>query len=249
MHTKAIVRSISSNYKACISDHPEHNYLKVEKAIEQHKIYVYTLKELGLEIFELPSNDKYPDSCFVEDTAVIYKNTALITNMGAQSRIGEYKEIEPILSEYFTIKKQKHGTMEGGDVIHFQNYLISGITKRTSRNGIIEAEQLLNVKINSISNPEIVHLKSYVNYVTENLILTIEAYANNPVLKNHEKIIVPDHESYATNVLSLKNVIIMPEGFPITKSLLKENGFEIITLETSEFSKCEGALTCLSILF
>ena len=59
------------------------------KSLQQHKNYVKFLEELGLDILVLPPDENYPDSTFVEDTAILLPNCAIITQPGAKSRKGE----------------------------------------------------------------------------------------------------------------------------------------------------------------
>jgi dimethylargininase len=79
--------------------------------------------------------------------------------------------------------------------------------------------------------------------------ITTKRYSNHPVLTPFERLIVPEGEWYAANTLALGNVVLMPQGYPRTLLMVREAGFEVITLDVSEFTKCEGVLTCLSILF
>ena len=50
-------------------------------------------------------------------------------------------------------------------------------------------------------------------------------------------------------VLHLNNTVIMSNKFNFAQDVVRNSGFEIVSLEMSEFEKCQGALTCLSILF
>ncbi|MFW9933147.1 MAG: amidinotransferase, partial [Candidatus Thorarchaeota archaeon] len=94
-----------------------------------------------------------------------------------------------------------------------------------------------------------VHLKSYVTYLGEGCFLGIEKYQNQPVFDGYRYLVIPQSESYASNTLTVNCTVIIPKGYPHTKQLLTENGFDTITLDTKEFARCEGALTCLSIIF
>ena len=246
MYSKAIVRDISPNYLKCIRN----NSLPVDldKAVFQHKAYIKLLKELSLEVIRLSSLE-YPDSCFVEDTAIIHKNNVYFPIMGAVSRRGENSQIIDILKAYKNVKMGTVQSMEGGDVLHFEDKLISGVTTRTLLKAITECSNLLNVKIDYVEDSNIVHLKSYVSKLNEKSILVSKQYQNHEVFRDFEKIIVPEQEIYASNVLEVNGQIIMPTNFPETQKLLKQAGFAVHTLETSEIAKCEGALTCLSLLF
>ena len=246
----AIVRQIPDSYSCCISSHPLHKDLNLSLAREQHSRYILTLRDLGLDVIILSALQEFPDCCFVEDTAFIHKSKAIITRTGALSRRGECQSIADILTQYFDISFiTEPGTIEGGDVLHFPNFLLSGISQRTNQEAVNQASHFLNVSIKTISDPSIVHLKSYISFLNYQTILTTQKYANNPALENFNKLIIPTSEAYAANALAINDSIIITNGFPKTKQLLKDNDFDIISLETSEIQKCEGALTCLSLVF
>src|SRR5438477_1688381 len=59
------------------------------KALEQHARYCDALEQCGLTLTRLPSNGGYPDSTFVEDTAILTSRCAIVTRPGAASRMGE----------------------------------------------------------------------------------------------------------------------------------------------------------------
>lgn len=250
MFKRALVREPSSSYKQCVSSHPLHHTVDLGVALEQHTEYCKTLSDLGLELIKLPPNDKYPDSCFVEDNAVVFKNKALITRMGVESRRGEEDEVAVALKDYFEIKRaEAPATIEGGDVIHLPDRLICGITQRTNLEGTKQLGEWLEVTVDVIQNPDIVHLKSYMKYLGKNTIITTEQYENHTFLDQLEKLIVPKEDYYSVNCLAIGDTIIMSNRFSNTQRIVKEAGYEVITLEMSEFEKCQASLTCLSILF
>ena len=100
-----------------------------------------------------------------------------------------------------------------------------------------------------VQDPQMVHLKSYATYIGDNTIVCNSRFALHPVLAKFNQICIPDTESYAANMINVNGMIIMPTGFPKSEALIREEDFDIITLDTSEFQKCEGALTCLSLRF
>ena len=251
MIKKAIVRGIPSTYKKCVSNHPDHPTLSIVKAKKQHQEYCEFLEDaLSLEVFHLDTEPAFPDSCFVEDTVVIQKSKAIICNFGEKSRRGEEKSVEVFLEDHFKLNfMSPMNTLEGGDVVHFENSLIVGVTQRTSEGSVHELKEILKQPIGMIKDDSIVHLKSYVSYLGENMVLTTKKYSNHTSLNSFSKIIVPESEIYATNALLINKVIVISEGYPKTKELLEEEGYEVYQLRTSEFEKCQGALTCLSVLF
>ncbi|MFX0206408.1 MAG: dimethylarginine dimethylaminohydrolase family protein [Candidatus Hodarchaeota archaeon] len=246
----ALVRKPGAKFSCCISSHPQRNTISLTLAYKQHENYCRVLTDLGLEIIHLPQDDDYPDSCFVEDNAVIYNGKGFITRMGVESRQGEEIAVERILSDYMETKRASHpATIEGGDIIHVLDRLISGVTQRTNKEGIYQMENWFGVKVDRIEDPNIIHLKSYVTYLGNNIMLTTKTYLNHPVLRNFLLLITPDKESYAANTLTIGDTVLLPNDYPRTQAMVREAGFEVITLDISEFQKCEGALTCLSLLF
>jgi len=246
----ALVREPGKSFSLCISSHPSHKSVSTNRAISQHQKYVMTLRDLGLDVIELPPADSFPDSCFVEDTAVIHNERALISHMGAGSRRGEEETIQAVLKEYLEVKKTiPPATIEGGDIIHFPDFLVSGVTQRTNQEGIHFLSHFLQTEVKLIFDPNITHLKSYVTNLDGNNIIMSKRYSSHPIFSGMNKIILKDSESYASNTLMYNGTVLIPKNFPLVARLLKELDYDVISLEMSEFERCEGALTCLSLLF
>ena len=250
MPKRAVVRELGSSFTKCISSHPLHHTVNITRARKQHARYTTTLEELGLEVIRLAQDEIYPDACFVEDTAVIHSGKALITRLANTSRQGEEQAVAEVLQEFLPVKSIKApGTLEGGDIIHVNNQLISGISQRTNRAGIDQMQAYFGVTIETIEDPLLIHLKSHVTYLNNNIMLATTPYAHHPALVDFDVLLVPDHERYAANTLTINDTVLMPSEHPETQQLIEEAGFEVIGLNMSEFAKCEGALTCLSLLF
>ena len=246
----ALVRQPGKSFPRCVSSHPSHSSVSANRAISQHRIYVQTLRDLGLDVIELPPLKSFPDSCFVEDTAVIHNGRAIVSNMGAESRRGEEESVQNILQEYFDVEKVfPPATVEGGDVIHFPNFLISGVSQRTNNEGIQMLRNFLQTDVKTIIDRDITHLKSYVTYLDQNNIIMNKRYSDHPVFSGMNRILLKDSESYASNTLTYNGTVIIPTNFPSVIELLGELDYDVISLEMSEFEKCEGALTCLSLIF
>ncbi|MFX1560674.1 MAG: dimethylarginine dimethylaminohydrolase family protein [Promethearchaeota archaeon] len=218
--------------------------------MEQHKKYRHTLEELRVDLIELPPDNDHPDACFVEDTVVVHGDRAMITRMAKESRRGESDKVEEILSEFKHIKSvSAPGTLEGGDVVHLPDSLLCGITKRTNKEGASQMEQWLETPVLCIKDPKIMHLKSHVTYLARNYMLVNPRYVDNTVLEPFNKIVLPKEESHSANSLTIDGVVIMSARHNKSSQLVRDAGFDTIQLDMSEFEKCDGALTCLSILF
>lgn len=250
MSQHALVREPGAQFTRCISSHPLHHTVNVARARTQHADYINTLAELGFEVIQLPRDDTHPDSCFVEDTTVIHSGKALITRLAKKSRRGEENPVEELLQEYLPVQRiMAPGTLEGGDVIRLSTRIICGISQRTNRAGVDQMQTYFGVPVDPIVDPRLIHLKSHVTYLNHNIMLTTQPYTNHPSLSDFDILIVPENEQYAANTLTIDDTVIMPTGYPQTQHLINERGFDIICLNMSEFAKCDGALTCLSLLF
>jgi len=245
----ALVREPGDVYTGCLSTHPLHHTVSLKGAREQHAKYCMTLKELGLEVVRVPRDDLRPDSCFVEDNAVVQNGKALICRMAKESRRGEETGVEAILSEMMSVRRARPpATVEGGDVVHLPDKLISGISDRTNPEGVAQMQEWLSVPVATIFDPTIMHLKSYVTYLGKNIMIATEKYAYHPALEGFEILIPPGKEEYAADTLTVGDTVLMADGYAEAQQMVKEMGFDVISLNVSEIQKCDGALTCLSIL-
>jgi dimethylargininase len=249
MAKRAIVRPPGREFKKCLSRHPLHHTLNLELALDQHRHYCRTLQDLGIELVELAPDDEHPDACFVEDTVAVHGSRAIIGRMAKESRRGESARIEEVLSEFLQLSSvNTPGTLEGGDVIHMPDQLICGITQRTNREGASQMENWLQVPVRLIEDPRIMHVKSHVTYLDRNIVLVNPKYESEPVLKSLIKIILPRDELHSANTLTIEGCVILSNRHDKTAQLVKEAGFDTVQLDMSEFEKCDGALTCLSII-
>jgi dimethylargininase len=247
---RALVREPGDSYSGCISSHPLRHTVDVSRARAQHALYCEALSELGLEVIRVPKDDLHPDSCFVEDNAVVHVGRALICRMARESRRGEEVEVEAALREYMTVKRAvAPATIEGGDVIHLSGRLISGVTQRTNLEGVAQLREWLGVPVDTIEDPGVVHIKSYVTYLGRGTMIATGKYASHPALEGFQVLVAPEGEEYAADTLAIGDSVVMPTGLPRAHELVREAGFDVIPLDVSEFEKCEGAVTCLSILF
>jgi dimethylargininase len=246
----ALVRTPGDSYRSCLSTHPLHSTVSLELAREQHSRYCETLSELGLEVIHVPRDDLHPDACFVEDNAVVHGGRALICRMAKESRRGEQPGVAAKLEESMPVRwAEEPATIEGGDVVHLEDRLICGITQRTNPDGVAQMEEWLGVPVSTIFDPGIMHLKSYVTYLGRGVMMATERYCRHPALEGYMMLVPPAEDEYAADTLAVGDTVLMAEGYETAQRMVKEVGFEVISLDVSEIQKCDGALTCLSILF
>jgi len=224
-----------------------------ELIIQQHNAYVETLQNLGLEVIVLEPLPDYPDAYFVEDTAVVTTDVAIITNPGAETRKSEVNSIEPILAKYRkTARIEASGTVDGGDVLMADRHFFIGLSQRTNKEGARQLGQILSSYGHSYTCIKVsagLHLKSSINYIGKNSLIITEDYASKPEFKSYEKIVPDKSEEYVANSLLINENLMLPKGFPLIKKVLIDRGFSIIELNVSEIRKMDGGLTCLSLRF
>ncbi|WHY67543.1 arginine deiminase family protein [Neobacillus sp. SuZ13] len=226
----------------------------LEKALEQHKAYIDALKTCGVEVTVLPSHTDFPDSTFVEDTAVLTPKFAVISNPGAPSRNGEIIEMEStIKSHYENIYYIKSpGTLDGGDILQIENHFYLGLSERTNLEGAEQLKQILELEhyqATIVQLEKFFHLKTGISYLGNQTIVVAGEFIDHPVFNSYTKIIVPPEEEYAANCIRVNDYVIIPAGFPQTKQKMNEAGFQTIELDMSEFRKLDGGLSCLSLRF
>ena len=224
-----------------------------QRVLHQHTTYVETLKSIGLKTIELDAQPDYPDAHFVEDTAVVTPDVAIISRPGATSRQGEEESIAEILAPYRTLEHiHAPGTLDGGDVLMIEDHFFIGISERTNSEGAQQLSNILEKYAKTWSMIPVgagLHFKSSVNYLDKDTLIVTRDFADHEALTAYEKIVVNRGEEYAANVLRVNDYLLIPRGFPNTKIKLSALDLEIIELDVSEMQKMDGGLTCLSLRF
>lgn len=224
-----------------------------ERTRQQFRNYVDILLGLGLTVTTLPPAADYPDAHFVEDTAVMMPELAIITHPGAPSRRGEVDTIAPVVSRFrHTVRMSSNAHMDGGDVLMIDKRFFIGLTSRTDEAGIREfaaAVEKFGYSVTAIEVGAGLHLKSIVNYVGRNTVILSEDSADHPAFRGFNQIVLAKEEEYAGNTLWINDTLITPSGYPDTLKKLKTLGLPIIETDTSEIRKMDGGLTCMSLRF
>src|SRR6056297_649370 len=226
-----------------------------QKALKQHQEYVNTLKECGVKVEVLKADEKYPDSTFVEDPAVLTKECAIITNPGADSRKGETKDIKKAVKRYYknsVYEIDPPATLEGGDIMQVDDHFYIGISDRTNKKGAKQLLTYLNFHGYTgdiVEFKGILHLKTGMSYIGNNTILITDLLEDKDIFADFNKIKVNKEEAYAANCIRINDFVIIPAGFPETKKAIEKAGFKTKKVDVSEFRKIDGGLSCLSLRF
>lgn len=226
----------------------------LEKALEQHQAYIEALKTCGVEVTVLPSNDEFPDSTFVEDTAVLTPKFAVISNPGAPTRNSEIRDMEPVIKSFYDkiYYIQSPGTLDGGDILQIEDHFYIGLSARTNLEGAQQLKAILekeNYQATIVKLDKFFHLKTGIAYLGDQTIVVAGEFIDHPDFQSYKKIIVPPEEEYAANCIRVNDYVMIPAGFPKTVQAVKDAGYQTIELEMSEFRKLDGGLSCLSLRF
>lgn len=253
MYTKAIVRrpckKIINGLTTANLGRPDY-----ETALKQHSHYVEALQECGLEVIILEPDKNFPDSTFVEDTALLTPQCAIITNPGAPSRKGEIVEINEVLQIYFdNIERiENPGTVDGGDILRVGTYYYIGISERTNLAGAQQVISILNrygMSASAVSLKNVLHLKSGISFIEKGNLIVSSEFIEKPDFQSFNLIKVDEDESYSANCVWINEKVLIAKGFPKTKKAIEKAGYKTIEIDVSEFRKVDGGLSCLSLRF
>jgi dimethylargininase len=249
----ALTRQVSASIGYCELTHLVREPIDVDLAREQHQRYERYLAELGCNVCRLPDEPDLPDAVFVEDTAVVLDELAVIMRPGAKSRRAETESTATGLSPYRDLVFiRPPGTIDGGDVLHFGKDLFVGLSARSNQAGI---EQLgayvapYGYRVSVIEIHGCLHLKSAVTQVGENKLLINRDWVDAGNFGDVELIAVHPDEPMAANALLVSDTLIYPSTFPRTRLSLEAHGIKVKTIDISELQKAEGGVTCCSLVF
>ncbi len=227
-----------------------------ELALKQHDAYIEALKQCDVDVTILPADERYPDSCFVEDPALITRECAIITNPGAASRNGEKEEIIDAIRKFFPEDKIEYikdpGTLEGGDVMMVGDHFFVGRSARTNEEGIRQLTEILakyGMTCSEVPLYEVLHLKTGVNYLEDNNMLVSGEFVDKPDFEKYNRVEIPEEEAYAANCIWVNDTVIVPEGYPAVLKAVQDLGYKTLLVDTSEYRKLDGGLSCLSLRF
>jgi len=225
-----------------------------EKALGQHDKYIEALRSCGVEVTILEAEEQFPDSVFVEDTAVLTEKCAVITNPGACSRQGEEVSIKETLKKFYTNIESitAPGTLEGGDVMRVGDHFYVGLSARTNEEGARQFANILNnygYTVSNVKMEKFLHLKTGLAYLENNNLLTAGEFINRPGFETFNRIMIDGAEGYAANCIWVNQVVLVPMGYPKAKAAIEALGYKTLAVDVSEFRKLDGGLSCLSLRF
>lgn len=250
--TVALVRPPSDALANAVSTHPDAAIIDPERARQQHRAYVATLRALGVEVVELAAVADLPDACFVEDCAVVVGRAALLCRPGIPTRAREPHLLRDTLANHLDqlVELPDGATLEGGDVLRLGSRLYVGRSRRTNPAGIDALARLAaahRVAVVPVVVPAgFLHLQTAVTTLDHGTLIGVpQALALfQPALRG---VPVAADERPAASVLAIGRQVVMAAGCTKAAAQVRQLGYQVHELDLSEFTKADGGPTCLSL--
>jgi dimethylargininase len=248
----ALVREVSPNLAKCELSYLERTAIDDARAVRQHNEYTRALQSLGCALEWLPPLVQHPDGVFVEDTAVLLRQVAVVTRPGAVARRGETASVEEALGRRIPLLHiSEPGCLEGGDVLLIERTLYVGASGRTNQAGISQLTSALDpfgYRVQAVNMQGCLHLKSACTYIAPGVLLVNPAWVEPAAFACPVVIEVEESEPYAANTLTVGATTLVSSAYPRTERRLQAAGVRTRSVDVSELHKAEAALTCMSLL-
>jgi len=248
----ALTREVSSRIAECELTFIDRQPIDFDRAVQQHRYYQELLRGLGVNVLQIPADDDCPDCCFLEDTALVLDELAVVTRPGSEAKRQEVGGVATVIKQHREVVQiEAPATLEGGDVLRIVRDLFVGVTSRTNREGIEALRKHVEpygYRVHSVVVSGALHLKSACTAVDDRTILADSTRVDLSPFSRYEIVEVPAQEWMAANVLLVNGTVCMHNGFRKTASLLQRRGIDVRTVDISEFLKAEAGLTCMSVI-
>jgi dimethylargininase len=249
----ALTREVSASLARCELTHLSRESIDVDRARVQHRDYEDGLRALGCEVQRLPAEPDLPDAVFVEDTAVIFDELAVVTRPGAGSRRAEVPSVASSLAAFRPLEEiRPPGTLDGGDVLVLGRDVFVGLSTRSNEDGVGQLRRALvprGYSVRPLAVRSCLHLKSAVTRVGPSAVLLNRDWVDARAFEGWERIEVHPGEPWAANALAVGPGVLYADTFPRTCDRLLARGLDVRVLEVSELAKAEGGVTCCSLVF
>ena len=249
----AITREVNAAIGSCELTFLSRTGIDADLALEQHQQYQSALSSLGCEIVSLPTEPGMADSVFIEDTAIVLDEIAVLCRPGAASRQPEVAGVEGILQQYRTLASiRSPGTLDGGDLLCIEKVIYAGLSTRSNQSGIEQLRSIVadyGFSVKSVETTKCLHLKSAVSKVAPGTLLINPDWISKSAFADYELIDVDKDEAHAANALLVGRSLIYSSSYPRTRERLLASGIVVVPVDVSEVQKAEGAVTCCSLVF
>jgi dimethylargininase len=249
----AITRQVSRSIANCELTYLQRESIDLPRARQQHAEYEAALRDLGVAVLSLPEEAELPDSVFVEDTALVLDEYAIITRPGAASRRPETTSIAQVLGAFRELRHiEAPAQIDGGDILRVGRHIYIGMTQRSNASAMDQIREMLapiGYKVRGVRVEGCLHLKSAVTQVAEDALLVNPAWVKDVEFEDVKSIEVDPSEPKAANALRHGEAVLYPAAFPNTRDRLFHSGIRTVIIAADELAKAEGGLTCCSLVF
>jgi dimethylargininase len=246
----ALVRRPGPRLADGIVTHIERTTIDPELAARQWTNYIAALESAGWDLIEVPPADDCPDAVFVEDAVVVFRNVAIITHPGAESRRGETTGVEEVVDALgMSVNHiREPGTLDGGDVLKVGDTIYVGRGGRSNAAGIRQFRSIvspLGARVVAVPTTKVLHLKSAVTALPDGSVIGYPPIVDDARIFDR---FLPVPEESGSHVVVLdERTVLMAADCPRTAALVADLGYEVVTVDISEVQKLEGCVTCLSV--
>jgi dimethylargininase len=218
----------------------------------EHEAYIAALRTAGVEVAVLPALEEFPDSIFVEDPALVFREAAILLRPGAPSRAAEARELAATLEALFPrMLRLNEGFADGGDILVTPTRVLIGLSARTDRTGAVALSKLLASIGRDSEIVEVprgtLHLKTDCSLIDEDTVLATENLAASGALKGMRVLVVHEEERSAANALRINDVVFVRADSPRTRDMLARRGLNVAPLPVTEIAKIDAGLSCMSL--
>ena len=247
---RALVRRPVDRLAEGLITHIDRRPVDVDLAHEQWLRYCAEMELAGWDLVLVPPEPECPDSVFVEDTVVMYRNVAVITRPGATSRRPETAAVEEVLEELGASMNRivAPGLLDGGDVLKVGDTVFVGRGGRTNHEGVRQLRTILEplgATVVAVPLTKVLHLKSAVTALPDGTVIGYPPLVDHPEI--FPRFLAVPEESGAHVVLLGGGQLLMAADCPHTAELLTDLGYHPVPVDISELQKLEGCVTCLSV--
>lgn len=247
----AFTRQLSPRIVDCALTHLDRVAIDADRAIAQHAAYEQALRDAGFDIVRLPYLAEDPDAVFVEDTAILLGEHAVITRPGAASRADEVDSTAEGLESYFTVHRLPEGTLDGGDVLKIGGTLYVGQSSRTDQAGTAALAAIagpLGYRVVPVELGRCLHLKTAVTLAGRDTLLVNPEWVDPAIFEGTDPLPVATDEPWGANIVQAGEQLIYAAGSPKTAQRLRDRGLHIVVVDLSELQKAEAGGTCMSLI-
>lgn len=264
-----IMRPPSEAFAHALSTHPLGHLIDVHEARRQHAEVVAAMRDAGAQIVMLPEEPALPDAPFVQDTMVSFTRAGdpqgdsallVLTRPGAPSRHPEVPSVAAVAEGLVSpdcarLTVVAPGTLDGGDVLVWHDKVVIGLSGRTNEAGATQLQAAVEalgyrVWLCPVSDGRL-HFASAITVVRPaRLIGTVVGFADLDAVDWHildevDRVLIPDEELPAHNVLPVNDRVLIPAGNPVAGAMLRDRGEHVVEVEYEQFIRADAGLTCL----